>query len=191
MVVISIIAILAALTLGASRIAQEMASKSRTSAAHEVIRVGLEQYKEKHGEYPEPNDPDATTQVANVDVRVGGARMLYQALTGDGDSEIKAASSQGNISDGRITDEERENSINAGLLNIKNLVVKSPDGFYLADAWMNPFQYEKGGIAESNALNPTCDLWSFGPAGSSAGGLIYDAASRRNVDTTARWIKNW
>jgi type II secretory pathway pseudopilin PulG len=189
MVVISIIAILAGLTLGGLRIANEMSAKNSTSTAHKAIAADLDRYKERYGEYPEPNDPDATTRVANQDIRVGGARMLYQALTGDGDSEIKVSSSQGNLSDGRLTDAERENAINAELLNTKNLVVKSPDGPYLADGWMRPFQYVKGGNGDS--LNPTYDLWSFGTAGSSAGGLIYDAASRRDVDTTARWITNW
>jgi hypothetical protein len=129
--------------------------------------------------------------VSNKDIRVGAARMLYQALTGDGDSEIKLASPEGNISDGKMTDEERQNTINAELLTIKNLVVKSPDGYYLADGWMNPFQYEKGGKADSNALNPTYDLWSFGTAGTSSGGLFYDAESRRSVENTAKWVKNW
>jgi prepilin-type N-terminal cleavage/methylation domain-containing protein len=189
LVVIAIIAILAALTLGGFKYANEASSRNRTITAHAVIKAGLEQYKEKHGEYPEPNDPSSTTQVANVDIRVGGARMLYQALTGDGDSEIKLASPQGNISDGRLTDEETENAINAEMMNTKNLVVKSTEGYYLADGWMRPFQYVKGGTGES--LNPTYDLWSFGTAGSSSGGLIYDAESRRSVETTAKWVKNW
>src|SRR5262245_2516615 len=104
LVVIAIIAILAALTLGGFKYANEASSKNRTLTAHAVIKAGLEQYKEKHGEYPEPNQPDATTQVSNVEIRVGSARMLYQAMTGDGDSEIKLASPQGNVSDGKITD---------------------------------------------------------------------------------------
>lgn len=189
--VISIIAILAALTVAGIGIANDMSGRSRTSTTHAVIKSGLEQYKEKHGEYPEPSDPLATIQVANVDIRVGGARMLYQALTGDGDSEIKAASSQGALSDGRLTDEERDSSVNAEVLTLKNLVVKSTEGYYLADGWMRPFQYEKGGVEDSNALNATYDLWSFGPAGSTGSGLIYDAESRRNTDSTAKWIKNW
>jgi prepilin-type N-terminal cleavage/methylation domain-containing protein len=189
LVVIAIITILAALTLGGMRIGQEMAAKSRTSTTHAVIKAGLEQYREKHGEYPEPSDPDATTQVAGQNIRMGGACMLYQALTGDGDSEIKAASPRGNFSDGKITDEERENTICAELLSGKNLVVRSPDGYYLGDGWMRPFQYVKGGAGDS--LNPSYDLWSFGAAGSSGSALIYDAESRRSVETTAKWIKNW
>jgi prepilin-type N-terminal cleavage/methylation domain-containing protein len=191
MVVIAIIAILAALTLGGFKYANEASARNRTITTHAVIKAGLEQYKEKHGEYPEPNDPTTTTEVANQSIRVGGARMLYQALTGDGDSEIKLASPQGNVSDGKMTDEERENTINAELMNTKNLVVKSSEGYYMADGWMRPFQYEKGGTDGASALNPTYDLWSFGTAGLSGGGLVYDAESRRSVETTAKWVKNW
>lgn len=190
LVVIAIIAILAGLTLGGFKYAQLAAARNRTIAAHAVIKSALEQYKEEQGEYPEPSQPSATTQVHGQDIRVGGARMLYQAISGDGDSEIKLSASTGNISDGKITADEAEMSINSNLP--KNMVVKSPDGYYLADGWSRPFQYAKGSTAGGDAINPTYDLWSFGDLDSKVGiGMVYEAEGRKNAEGTASWIKNW
>ncbi|QIF01093.1 type II secretion system protein [Roseimicrobium sp. ORNL1] len=189
LVVIAIIAILAGLTLGGFKYAQLAAARNRTIAAHAVIKSALEQYKEEQGEYPEPNTPGATTQVHGQDVRVGGARMLYQAISGDGDNEIKLATGSGNISDGKITAEESEMSINSNLP--KSMVVKSPDGYFLADGWNRPFQYSKGSLPTGDAINSTYDLWSFGDLEGRAGGMVYEAEGRRNSETTAAWIKNW
>ena len=186
LVVIAIIAILAALTMGGFQYAQQAAARNRTIAAHAVLKSGLEQYKEKHGEYPEPANPEATTDVAGKELRVGGARMLYQAISGDGDDEIKLATGAGNSSDGRVDGDEADNSINPNLP--QNMVVKSIEGYYLADGWSRPFQYVKGGTEDS--LNPTFDLWSFGNEAKGSG-YFYDAESRRNVQATATWIKNW
>jgi prepilin-type N-terminal cleavage/methylation domain-containing protein len=190
LVVIAIIAILAGLTLGGFKYAQQAAARNRTIAAHAVIKSALEQYKEEQGEYPEAASPSATTQVHGQNVRVGGARMLYQAISGDGDNEIKLASGSGNSSDGKITAEESEISINGNLP--KSMVVKSPDGYFLADGWNRPFQYAKGSTPTGDAINSTYDLWSFGDLDSRAGGgMIYDAEERKNPQTTASWIKNW
>lgn len=190
LVALAAIAILACLTLGGFRGPYIPAERNRTITAHAVIKAGLEQYKERYGDYPEPSHPSVTTRVDGLDIRVGSARMLYQALTGDGDSEVKRlASAQGDVSDGKITDEELEKTINGELVNMKNLVVKSPGGYYLADGWQRPFQYIKGG--NGHALNPTYDLWSFGAGSTSADGHFYDPGNRQNVEATARWIKNW
>ncbi|RBP47789.1 prepilin-type N-terminal cleavage/methylation domain-containing protein [Roseimicrobium gellanilyticum] len=197
LVVIAIIAILAALTLGGFKYAQEASAKNRTMTSLAVIKAGLEQYKEKHGEYPLPADADSTAEVGNMKIRAGGARMLYQALTGDGDNAIQLSAPQNTISDGKLTDEETANTINSELISMKNLVVRSSDGYYFADGWMRPFQYERSAPATpgedpKETVNPTYDLWSFGTAGSTQGGVEdYDIATRRDPQRTARWIKNW
>ncbi|RBP47790.1 prepilin-type N-terminal cleavage/methylation domain-containing protein [Roseimicrobium gellanilyticum] len=189
LVVVAAIAILAALTLGGFRGYPDPSERNRTVTVHAVIKAGLEQYHERHGDYPEPRTPEATIRLASQDIRVGGARTLYQALTGDGDSEIKLTSSRGNVSDGKISDGEMQRVINGELMVMKNCVVTGPDGCYLADGWKRPMQYVKGGASDS--INSTYDLWSFGPKGTSNGGGLHDVESRRSVETTARWIKNW
>jgi type II secretory pathway pseudopilin PulG len=170
------------------------AERNRTKASHAVIKSCLEQYKEKHGEYPTPAHPDAMIEISGKQVRVGTARMLYQMATGDGDNEIKSASSTGTASDGKLSEEEFKNTINGNLP--KNIIVKSDGGYYLQDGWGRPFQYTKGG--GEDAVNATFDLWSFGDTHSKgtffrapAPAPFYDAESRRNVEATSRWIKNW
>ncbi|HSI63075.1 MAG TPA: prepilin-type N-terminal cleavage/methylation domain-containing protein [Candidatus Saccharimonadia bacterium] len=187
LVVIAIIAILAALTMGGFQYAQQAAARNRTTTTHAALQAGLARYNEMHGEYPAPANPEASTDVAGKDMRVGGARMLYQAITGDGDSEIKLAEAGGNQSDGKIDDTEAENIINGSLP--KSMIVKSIEGYYISDGWARPFQYVKGG--SEDALNAsTYDLWSFGNT-DSKGPFFYDAEGRRSVQGTATWIKNW
>ena len=183
--VIASIVILAALTVGGTNCGVS-AERNRTIAAHAVIKSGLEQYMEKHGEYPTPAHPDATTEISGKDMRMGGARMLYQVLTGDGSNDVKSASATGKPSDGKISEEESTNTINANIP--KKMIAKDSGGYYLVDGWGRPFQYIKGGDEES--LNPTYDLWSFGHT-ASKGPVFYDAENRRNVQATATWIKNW
>lgn len=187
LVVIAIIAILAGLTLGGFKYAQQSASRNRTIASHAVIKSALELYKEEQGEYPEPANPTDTTEIHGQTVRVGSAAMLYQAITGDGDNEIKLAAGGSNVSDGIISPAEADIAINANLP--KNMWVKSPEGVYLVDGWNRPFQYVKPTPAEAT-INPTYDLWSFGNV-EVGGGMVYDATNRRDPGVTNTWIKNW
>jgi hypothetical protein len=163
------------------------AERNRSIAAHAVIKSGLEQYMEEYGQYPAPVHPEATIKVSGRDMRVGAARMLYQALTGDGDSEIKLPSATGKPSDGKISEEEAEHSINGSLP--KSMVAISSEGYrYLVDGWGRPFQYVKGG--EGDTINPTYDLWAFGDIKSKEP-LFYDAETRRKAEAIAKWIRNW
>ncbi|QIF01094.1 hypothetical protein [Roseimicrobium sp. ORNL1] len=184
---LAFIGLLAGLTLRPIPISHAPSKRNRSVAAHAVIKSGLEQYLEEHGQYPTPAHPDAMMKVSGKDIRVGAARMLYQALTGDGDSEIKSASATGNASDGKISEEEAKHSINSNLP--KNMVATSSEGYrYLVDGWGRPFQYIKGGTED--AINPTFDLWTFGDIGSQDP-LFYDAETRRKDEAIARWIRNW
>ena len=194
LVVIVIIGILAALTLGAFRYAQESAARNRTVGAHAAIKAALEQYKEKFGEYPEPKDGAATTPIGGSTYRSGGAQMLYQAITGDGSSAIKLSSTaEAGESNGKVDDDELENVINGTLPT--TLIYPPPSQLsagasgvrMLVDGWYRPFQYSKG---EADTLNPTYDLWSFGPMKTGAGASYSIDAKRDNV-TSATWIKNW
>ena len=194
LVVIVIIGILAALTLGAFRFAQESAARNRTVGAHAAIKAGLEQYKEKFGEYPEPEDVSTTTQIGGSTYRSGGAQMLYQAITGDGSSAIKLSSSaDAEESNGKIEETEMENVINGTLPT--TIIYPPPSQMaagesgerLLVDGWYRPFQYSKG---EADTLNPTYDLWSFGPMKTGAS-ASYSIDAKRDTVTSATWIKNW
>lgn len=182
LVVLAIIAILAALTMGTFPQSQS-AFGNRTYASHAAIKAALEQYHEKEGEYPEPLSPDATVTVDGASVRVGGALTLYQAITGDGDDGIKLDTPGTNVSNGKVEADEASRSINGGLP--KSMIARGSPGYYLCDGWSRPFQYSKG---TADTLNSTYDLWSYGNVKQGAG-MPVDLQSKRNAPES--WIKSW
>lgn len=189
LVLLAALSVVALLTLGGSHGWRDgiSAKRNRTIAGHYVIKSGLEQYMEEHGQYPTPSNPDAIVKVSGKEMRVGAARMLYQVLMGDGDSEIKSGGTNGRVSDGKVSEEEAEDSINANLP--KSMVATSSEGYrYLVDGWGHPFQYVKGD--GKDAINPTYDLWSFGDVDSGSP-LSYDVDTRRKAEEIAKWIRNW
>lgn len=200
LVVIAIIAILAALTMGTFSSSSVASSRNRTMAALSAITAGLEQYKEKFGEYPEPANPTLMGSGAGAagSMRVGGALMLYQAITGDGNDQIRLASGAATMaSDGKVDDVERPNSIRGDLP--KNMILNTANGYMLIDGFGRPFQYEKGTVTDPmgtipnpNAVNTTYDLWSIAQLepGRMAGDP-YSGATKRNAAATSAWIKNW
>ena len=87
-VVISIIALLAALLLGNG---DSVSSKRRlTQSTLQTIQSALERYHSQYGEYPEPVNADETAEIMpGKAYPIGAARCLYQALRGDGSDAIK------------------------------------------------------------------------------------------------------
>ena len=191
LVVITIIAILAALTMGTFTFAQQSASRNRTTAGLSAIVNGLEIYKEKFGEYPAPVNTTSTGSGSSAGLRIGGALMLYQAITGDGFDNIAGADKAGSkgppTSDGKVDDNERVNSIKGDLP--KTMVLNTADGYMLIDGFGHPYQYEKGGTAD--AVNTTFDIWSFAQLDSARAASGYSVATKKDEKATAVWIKNW
>jgi prepilin-type N-terminal cleavage/methylation domain-containing protein len=209
LVVMVIIGILAALTLGAFRYAQESAARNRTIATHATISAGLEQYKEKFGEYPEPANEQEREEFGGNTLNTGGAHMLYQALTADGSSAIRLQTPPpggAQESDGQVDDQEMENSISSSTLP-KSVIFppNAPAGEsrarLLVDGWNRPFQYTRADPPPAipppgnqppprNTVNPTYDLWSYGPltTESSVGSGV---ETKLQPEATAKWIKNW
>ncbi len=197
LIVIAIIAILAALTMGAFKFATEAASRNRTTAALTAIKGALERYKEKFGEYPEPMAPAETADVSGTTVRIGGAKMLYQAITGDGTDALKLASgAPAAPSDGKTDDTELENVIDGSMPPsmiyppASTLKAGYAGPIYFIDGFSRPFQYDKGG--STDAVNPTFDIWSFGNYEQGKPSVIgYDVTTKKDSTKTGAWIKNW
>jgi prepilin-type N-terminal cleavage/methylation domain-containing protein len=184
LVVIAIIAILAALTMGTFSMVQQISARNRTTTMLTAIAGTLEQYKEKFGEYPEAANPAKMGTGSAASWRIGGALMLYQAITGDGNSELKLASgASATASDGKVDSDEISNSIKGDLP--KTMVLKTDAGYIIIDGFGRPFQYEKGGAAD--AVNTTYDVWSYAQKESSDRTL----ATKKDEVATAVWIKNW
>lgn len=198
LVVMAIIALLAALSFGGFTYAMQAASRNRTTATLTALSSALEQYKEKFGEYPEAANP--TTAGGSGNMRIGGAMMLYQAITGDGTDQIKlAATTVTKPSDGTIDDTERANVINGDYVPIKDnngswrsklnaTFVTSTNQFMLVDGFGHPFLYDKGG--STTAINATYDLWSIAHS-TTMDDSIYTLAVKQDGTKTAQWIKNW
>lgn len=182
--VITIIAILAALTMGTFSYVQQVSRRNNTTVALSAIVGALKQYHEKHGGYPEPANPAKMGSGSASSLRIGGAMMLYQAITGDGNNEIKLGNGEAaTASDGTVDADERGNAIKGDLP--KTMVLKTEDGYMLIDAFGRPFQYEAAGGADS--VNDTFDVWSYAQKESSDRTL----ATKKDEIATAVWIKNW
>lgn len=176
MTVITIIGMLAALGFGGFRIAQEKAAKKNTVARLQGLQLGIESYKLDNGEYPEALSGEDTTTVKDAQWKVGGARMLYQVMTGDGNSAIKGggvASVGTPESTGKIYWDEvvppTQKEIEAK--KKKPMVGVGEDGtFFLIDGWRKPFQYIKAlkdrnkRISNIDLVHSNADyeIWSYG-----------------------------
>lgn len=183
LVVISIIALLASMTMGAFSYVQKAAMRNRTTAMHRAIISGLENYHSEFGEYPEPAGGGMDT-FHGRSYGTGGARMLYQALSGDGTDMIRLASGGGRASDGKWDADE------------KMMLTEMPKEMYsvagsnrnmLLDGFSHPFQYTKGGTQQ--AINPTFDLWSYGEDDENT--MAEDRGIKQSAKATAKWIKNF
>lgn len=133
-------------------------TQRREAAAREVgwIVEALEAYKNKYGAYPRP---------------VGGsldpydqAKMLYQAVTGDGTNYIDGVPpvpSDGNPgTDGDLI-------LEAAFSGSKKSDFVHED-FYLIDPWGHPFRYVRGNEGAGTLNKTTFDLWSPGSRDSDA-----------------------
>ncbi|MBX7211309.1 MAG: prepilin-type N-terminal cleavage/methylation domain-containing protein [Verrucomicrobiaceae bacterium] len=184
LVVISIIALLASMTMGAFSYAQRSAMRNRTTAMHRGIISGLENYHSEYGEYPTPASDGVTEKFGTKTYETGGAMMLYQALSGDGTDKLRLAGGGGSSSDNKWTEGE------------KMMLSEMPKEFYtrgnsnvymLLDAFGHPFQYTKGGTM--NAVNPSYDLWSYGEDDMNTKST--DKTSKLTPKVSAKWIKNF
>ncbi|WP_395743548.1 type II secretion system protein [Prosthecobacter sp.] len=184
LVVISIIALLAALVIGSGN--GGSSKRQITQSTRQAIEAALERYQTQYGEYPEPVNTEETAELMPGKVyRIGAARCLYQALTGDGSDAIKGIGN--NSSDGKVGPEE-----------IRNVVMQDwPEGmrrkvggsYFLVDAFGHPFQYIKADSEKKNTINSSYDLWSY--AEDEKNIMAKSKDTEANASLGARWVKNW
>ena len=201
LVVIAIIALLASLTLMGFRHAQTTAMRNRTTAFHRSIMSGLENYHSEFGEYPKPKKAAQTAVFTGKTYNVGGSLMLYQAMSGDGDTEIDVAAGTLGASTGGLTSTEAALSHVMYKEMPKELVRRDPVGYLLVDGFGHPFQYAVPNpttkahyganttVANTDTVNSTYDLWSYGDDDTNTNQTSLDA--RKSDIISAKWIKNW
>jgi prepilin-type N-terminal cleavage/methylation domain-containing protein len=206
LVVITIIGLLAALSIGAFTMATQTAARNRTTATLQAIVSALEVYKNNNGDYPKPKN---TTH--GLDVK-GGAQMLYQAITGDGNDQIDLGASSEAQTNSRgsggvnpkftingdfVPSRRTDGTWAPGKLN--GTLVSAANEFYLIDGFGHPFQYDKAQptVGANGAppptpttVNPTYDLWSYGNTNSTES-TDAGLSTKENPTATSIWIKNW
>lgn len=194
--VITIIGMLAALSFAGIQIANNKAAKKNTVARINGLQLCVESYKLDNGEYPEALGMEDTTNVKNTSYRVGGARMLYQVATGDGNSAIKGGDAASNGvpgSTGQIywdeviapTAQERD-----AKKKPKAMVEVHEDGsYFMIDGWRKPLQYVKS-LKDRNKRISNIDLvhsdgdyeiWSYGKL----------TAPTEDPESQKEWITSW
>jgi len=211
MIVISIIVVLAAMTIGGFNYAMRGSKRRTTEATMTAITSSLERYKDQYGEYPEPASQQEVVQtLPGKSYNVAGARCLYQALRGDGYDAIKVASNSADTSsassDGNFDAAEAANVL---FKDMPPAMWRKLNGMYfIVDGFFNPFQYVKapkqsssssssgsgsgssgGGSDEVTTVNTTYDLWSY--ADDEVNNTAKSSDALKQADIAARWIKNW
>lgn len=200
LVVISIIALLAALTMGGYTYAVNGSREKTTRGTFESVKTGLESYQAEFGEYPEPATPEQQADFPQgKSYNVGGAACLYQALSGDGFDQIKGVTSSGSgdgsaASDGAISGTEEVSHVMLKEMP-PSMWMRKGEQFILIDGFSRPFQYIKAakttptGGDEATTINSTYDLWSYS--------MDQNNTTKKSIDTlkspqtALKWIKNW
>lgn len=179
--------LLISLVSGAWRFAMQTAARNRTAVIHSGVLNALEVFKSQPqiGVYPEPAHPDATMVIDGKTVRIGGAMMLYQLISGDGTSEIMPGGDPAKVSNGRTDDDDPARILVADLP--KNEVLVSEGRYLLIDARGHPLQYVPGGKNETVGAN--FDLWSYGGDAATLG--EHRIEIRRDPAATAKWVKEF
>ena len=164
--VISILAILMALTIAGISFAQNKAAEEKTRAGLEVIKAGLTKYYNEWGEYPVPVDNSGDGRE--------GAIALYQALSDDGDNELVGG--DGIASDGREGSGKLVDLVSQGLV-----ADEGGSGWFLIDGFGNPYYYRVYEKAQDYQFRNkgSYDLWSYGDD------------KEKKEENEAKWIKNW
>ena len=173
LIVISIIIILAGLTIATMGYVQDKGKRSRAEAEIAAISAALESYKADNGIYPTDTNTEGldSTSSGNPASYVTAANKLYQQLSGDQDLVQST------------TNDDTKNYLGA-LSRPTTLATPSGGTPYLKDPWGNAYGYSTSKSVGNNGYNPTYDLWStVGGTGPKSGETFQQYQQR--------WIKNW
>ena len=184
LIVISIIMVLAGLTMSLFSFANFKAASDRTRAEISALSLALESYKIDNGDYPRDTNTDALIPQTNTNATIAKgvynapSLVLYKALSGDDDGLGVTGTSSG--SKNHVYFEFKQ-----GLLYPKNAsgAKRTTPITALVDPFRNAYGYSTAGSistpVNNQGYNPTFDLWSTADSNQTGG----------TVEAT--WIKNW
>lgn len=166
LVVVSIMVVLAGLTMGTMGFVSQMQAKKQAEVQLGLLELALEDYYSENGEYPANARTDGS----------GGTDDIYKALfPADEDSKIY------------LSELDPENDTQGWLSG-------SGSNYEILDPWGSPFRYRTNRVLSNGSLrvyaaNPGFDIWSCGPDGETATGSSggYDPEDEENLDDIRLW----
>ena len=183
-VAVAVIVVLASLGVGAWKFANATSQRLRDVELHGRVLFSLDAYKTASSHYPTPAHPEETVEIDGIKFPSGGAAMLYQVVSGDGNDQILESASAPVVSDGDPANDDP--------LKVYSTVLpenrKQINGRWLiVDSFGHPVQYQKGGGPD--AINKTYDVWLFG--GDVSNVNRSDSAAKKDSGVIASWIRNF
>lgn len=193
--VITIIAILAAIGIGGFSVAIEKSRGRKTLSMLAALKNNMEGYKNDAGEFPSPTNQDVTTEVKGKPFKSGGAIMLYQIMSGDGDDGIFGGAKPSTGVPGsaakiywdevvpptkqETTDKKDKPMVGGGI----------DTGFFLIDGWRKPFQYTKAVKNRNKQTVNVDELHSDGDYEIFSYGPLKEALD--DPEAQKEWITSW
>jgi len=180
LVVISIISILASLTIATISYASNKAARDRAKSEINALSLAIESYKIDNGDYPRDT---ATTDALDARISKNASQysaaslVLYKALSGDTNANRIITAAEKTANNNKVYFQFKPNM----------LYPKAPAGSTttvtaLADPFGNAYGYSTIQLAtadSSKGYNPTFDLWS-----------TVDINKTGSTDLVT-WITNW
>lgn len=197
LVVMTIIGMLAAMTFAGLRYADKYSKRKATAATMKVLEERLTAYWGIYNEYPTPANEEDQANFDGQSWPAGGARMLYQVMTADGDDQIKGGDKP---SEGRVGSNDEKAVIwdkvvppDANESRGRTTYVRRTEsgGFAMIDSFGHPWMYRKA-LKDKNGIvsnkdemrsNKEYDMWSWG---ASAKPVIGNDSS-----SEGEWITTW
>lgn len=148
LIVMTIIAILAALSMGGLMFVKEKQKNSKAEIQVGLLSKAIQDYELDNGDFPGEED-------AGGSAGTGESNMLFRALYWDGYQALESG--------------DESATIYLPELDPSNDTQQWTDGsgasVTIVDPWKNEYRYRRG----SSAMNPDFDIWSSGKDGETAG----------------------
>jgi prepilin-type N-terminal cleavage/methylation domain-containing protein len=210
LVVITIIAILAGLTLGAGSALRDKAARSRASAEIAAFDTALERYKIDNGDYPDVRLISHTTGIYDKNTsNYSGNTVNVTAGTADARGTVPGDENGRNgtrflfaclLGRANLNDTDRSKIAYPQYIEVKAGQVSS-DGTYFKDPYGNAYGYYydtsrstgTGANQDQNSLFNVVepDIWSIGSTNSSSTAPSTDSSNAAGYAVYLKWIKNW
>lgn len=197
--VVTIIALLFSLVVGGFSYADRYSKRQKTQVTIKAIRSGLENYNQEFGGYPivSKKAEAISVQIAKKSYLAGGAKCLYQAMSGDG---LDAITESGPSSDGELDNTEAKNVMLKDMP--KELWAKSGSDYFMIDGFGHPIRYIKAAPTTSSTASgtPTAltinlnsyDIWSFNEDGDHPMATSLETTTSETLRAASQlWEKNW